>query len=145
MGLAASMASGVSSRLKLFPLTLDLTRALRISQAPAGVRPDTGNTTKDLLSRVRARFPGLAVLSEATHVELGETLAEAGFPSPLRPGPAPVRAAAAGRRGRSAAAVVLGGDAGAASAVTRGTCPWSARWQAGTAVAVLRPTPPLKP
>lgn len=80
--LAASMAGGVavSPRLELFPLSLTLARALRVSQAPAGVRPDTGIGTEDLLSRVRARFPGLAVLSETTYVELGEALAEAGFP-----------------------------------------------------------------
>ncbi|MGW5970145.1 hypothetical protein [Streptomyces sp. NPDC055186] len=80
--LAASMAGGVafSPRLELFPLSLGLDRALRISQAPAGVRPDTGITTSDLLSRVRARFPGLAVLDETTYVELAEALADAGFP-----------------------------------------------------------------
>ncbi|MEU5095757.1 BREX system serine/threonine kinase PglW [Streptomyces sp. NPDC020996] len=80
--LAASMAQdvAVSPRLELFPLGLSLARALRISQAPAGVRPETGITTADLLSRVRARFPGLAVLDEATYVELGEALTEAGFP-----------------------------------------------------------------
>ncbi|WP_324789119.1 BREX system serine/threonine kinase PglW [Streptomyces sp. H51] len=80
--LAASMAQdvAVSPRLELFPLGLSLARALRISQAPAGVRPETGITTADLLSRVRARFPGLAVLDETTYVELGEALTEAGFP-----------------------------------------------------------------
>ncbi|GAA0632107.1 BREX system serine/threonine kinase PglW [Streptomyces thermocarboxydovorans] len=80
--LAASMAGGVavSPRLELFPLTLTLARALRISQAPAGVRPETGITTGDLLSRVRARFPGLSGLEETTYVELGEALTEAGFP-----------------------------------------------------------------
>ncbi|MEU8651042.1 BREX system serine/threonine kinase PglW [Streptomyces sp. NPDC048737] len=80
--LAASMAGGVavSPRLELFPLALGLARALRISQAPAGVRSDTGITTTDLLSRVRARFPGLAVLEETTYVELAEALAESGFP-----------------------------------------------------------------
>jgi serine/threonine protein kinase len=80
--LAASMAGGVafSPRLELFPLTLGLARALRISQAPAGVRPESGITATDLLSRIRARFPGLAVLDEATYVELAEALAETGFP-----------------------------------------------------------------
>ncbi|MGY4982425.1 BREX system serine/threonine kinase PglW [Streptomyces sp. 900105755] len=80
--LAASMAGGVafSPRLELFPLTLGLARALRISQAPAGVRPETGITTADLLARVRARFPGLSVLDETTYVELAEALADAGFP-----------------------------------------------------------------
>ncbi|MEU9332096.1 BREX system serine/threonine kinase PglW [Streptomyces sp. NPDC048290] len=80
--LAASMAGGVavSPRLELFPLDLGLTRALRISQAPAGVRPEAGISTEDLLSRVRARFPGLTVLGETTYVELAEALAEAQFP-----------------------------------------------------------------
>ncbi|WP_406838516.1 BREX system serine/threonine kinase PglW [Streptomyces sp. AHU1] len=80
--LAASMAGGVafSPRLELFPLDLSLARALRISQAPAGVRPDTGITTADLLARVRARFPGLSVLDETTYVELAEALTESGFP-----------------------------------------------------------------
>ncbi|MBT2411756.1 BREX system serine/threonine kinase PglW [Streptomyces sp. ISL-12] len=80
--LAASMATGVavSPRLELFPLALSLARALRISQAPAGVRPETGIATADLLARVRARFPGLAVLDETTYVELSDALADAGFP-----------------------------------------------------------------
>ncbi|MFJ6420452.1 BREX system serine/threonine kinase PglW [Streptomyces hydrogenans] len=80
--LAASVAGGVavSPRLELFPVTLTLARALRISQAPAGVRPETGITTRDLLSRVRARFPGLSGLDDTTYVELGEALAEAKFP-----------------------------------------------------------------
>ncbi|MET8828440.1 BREX system serine/threonine kinase PglW [Streptomyces sp. NPDC004608] len=80
--LAASMAGGVavSPRLELFPLALGLTRALRISQAPAGVRPESGITTDDLLARVRARFPGLAVLEQTTYVELAEALAKAEFP-----------------------------------------------------------------
>lgn len=80
--LAASMTGGVafSPRLELFPLALNLARALRISQAPAGVRPDAGITTADLLARVRARFPGLAVLDESTYVELAEALVESGFP-----------------------------------------------------------------
>lgn len=80
--LAASMAGGVafSPRLELFPLDLGMSRALRISQAPAGVRPESGITPDDLLSRVRARFPGLAVLDGTTYVELSEALAEAGFP-----------------------------------------------------------------
>ncbi|GAA0925835.1 BREX system serine/threonine kinase PglW [Streptomyces thermoalcalitolerans] len=85
--LAASMAGEVafSPRLELFPLDLSLSRALRISQAPAGVRPETGITPDDLLSRVRARFPGLAVLDETTYVELSEALAEAGFPLDWNP------------------------------------------------------------
>ncbi|MEU2908843.1 hypothetical protein ACWCQ0_03375 [Streptomyces massasporeus] len=80
--LAASMAGGVafSPRLELFPLDLGPARALRISQAAAGVRSESGISFEDLLSRVRARFPGLAVLDETTYVELSEALTEAGFP-----------------------------------------------------------------
>ncbi|MFD5110143.1 BREX system serine/threonine kinase PglW [Streptomyces cinereoruber] len=80
--LAAAMADGiaVSPRLELFPLDLDLVRALRISQAPAGVRPDTGISTADLLTRIRARFPGLEVLAGTTYVELEEALSQTDFP-----------------------------------------------------------------
>ncbi|MCZ2527000.1 BREX system serine/threonine kinase PglW [Streptomyces sp. HB2AG] len=80
--LAAAMAGGVgvTPRLELFPRDLDLSRALRISQAAAGVRPDTGIGFADLLARVRARFPGLVALDGATYVELEEALEQAGFP-----------------------------------------------------------------
>ncbi|WP_438271501.1 BREX system serine/threonine kinase PglW [Streptomyces microflavus] len=80
--LAAAMARGVgfSPRLELFPLDLDLPRALRISQAPAGVRAHVGISTTDLLARVRSRFPGLAVLADTTYVELAEALTQADFP-----------------------------------------------------------------
>ncbi|MFW6695738.1 BREX system serine/threonine kinase PglW [Streptomyces sp. MAR4 CNX-425] len=79
--LAAAMAGGVavSPRLELFPLDLSLVRALRISQAPAGVR-DGGISTADLLTRIRVRFPGLTALTDITYVELDEALAEAEFP-----------------------------------------------------------------
>ncbi|WP_406478460.1 BREX system serine/threonine kinase PglW [Streptomyces sp. NBC_01615] len=82
VALAAAMAGGVgvSPRFELFPLGLGLDRALRISQAAAGVRPGLGIGADDLLARVRARFPGLAVLADATYVELEEALSEAGFP-----------------------------------------------------------------
>jgi serine/threonine protein kinase len=82
VGLAAALARGVavSPRLELFPLDLDLRRALRISQAPAGVRAHVGISTADLLARVRARFPGLTVLGDTTYVELEEALAQADFP-----------------------------------------------------------------
>ncbi len=80
--LAAAMGGGVavSPRLELFPLDMDLVRALRISQAPAGVRADTGISAADLVARVRARFPGLAVLADTTYVELEEALAQTDFP-----------------------------------------------------------------
>ncbi|WP_217167055.1 hypothetical protein [Streptomyces sp. AC512_CC834] len=50
----------MSPRLELSPLTLTLARALRVSQAPAAVRPGSGSGigigigTEDLLSRVQA-------------------------------------------------------------------------------------------
>ncbi|MFJ1548989.1 hypothetical protein [Streptomyces sp. NPDC088246] len=71
---------GVSPRLEFYPLGLDLVQALRISQAAAGVRPDTGIGTDDLPARVRARFPAPAVLADTTYVELEEALDRAGFP-----------------------------------------------------------------
>ncbi|MFJ8347486.1 BREX system serine/threonine kinase PglW [Streptomyces sp. NPDC094153] len=80
--LAAAMAGGVgvTPRFELFPLDLGLDRALRISQAAAGVRPGIGIGADDLLSRVRSRFPGLATLVGVTYVEWEEALAEAHFP-----------------------------------------------------------------
>ncbi|MFI5650525.1 BREX system serine/threonine kinase PglW [Streptomyces anulatus] len=80
--LAAAMVDGiaVSPRLELFPLDLDLVRALRISQAPAGVRPEAGIAVTDLLARIRARFPGLTVLAGTTYVELEDALAQTDFP-----------------------------------------------------------------
>lgn len=80
--LAASMAVrvGSSARLELFPLDLGLSRALLISQAPAGVRPDAGISTDELLVRIRARFPGLTALDGITYIEVSEALAKAGFP-----------------------------------------------------------------
>ncbi|MEU2179632.1 BREX system serine/threonine kinase PglW [Streptomyces thermolilacinus] len=82
VALAAAMAGGVavSPRLEIFPLSLGLARALRISQAPAGVRADTGISTTDLVARIRARFPGLAALADATYVELEEALQQEDFP-----------------------------------------------------------------
>ncbi|UNZ18011.1 BREX system serine/threonine kinase PglW [Streptomyces sp. 891-h] len=80
--LAAAMAPGVavSPRLELFPLGLALDRALRISQAPAGVRAESGISTADLVARIRARFPGLSALADVTYVELDEALKQADFP-----------------------------------------------------------------
>ncbi|WP_327187913.1 BREX system serine/threonine kinase PglW [Streptomyces sp. NBC_01334] len=82
VALAAAMAGGVgvSPRFELFPLGLKLDRALRISQAAAGVRSGLGIGADELLARVRARFPGLTVLADTTYVELEEALFEAGFP-----------------------------------------------------------------
>ncbi|MGW3249339.1 BREX system serine/threonine kinase PglW [Streptomyces fungicidicus] len=80
--LAAAMAGGigVTPRFELFPLDLGLDRALRISQAAAGVRPGIGIDPDALLSKVRSRFPGLATLKGVTYVEWEEALAEAHFP-----------------------------------------------------------------
>ncbi|MEU9538718.1 BREX system serine/threonine kinase PglW [Streptomyces mirabilis] len=80
--LAAAMAGGVgvTPRFELFPLDLGLDRALRISQAAAGVRSGIGVGADGLLTRVRARFPGLGALADVTYVELEEALSEAGFP-----------------------------------------------------------------
>ncbi|RRR80377.1 BREX system serine/threonine kinase PglW [Streptomyces sp. RP5T] len=80
--LSAAMAGsvGVTPRFELFPLDLGLDRALRISQAAAGVRPGIGIGADELLSRVRSRFPGLAALAGVTYVEWEEALSEAHFP-----------------------------------------------------------------
>ncbi|WP_328223975.1 BREX system serine/threonine kinase PglW [Streptomyces sp. NBC_00104] len=80
--LAAAMAGGigVTPRFELFPLDLGLERALRISQAAAGVRAGAGIGADELLTRVKARFPGLTALADITYVELEEALSGAGFP-----------------------------------------------------------------
>lgn len=77
---AASRRAAASPRLELYPVDLDLVRALRISQAVAGVQRERGITQADLLARVRARFPGVAVDERLTHVELEDALHKAGFP-----------------------------------------------------------------
>ncbi|MEV7596630.1 BREX system serine/threonine kinase PglW [Kitasatospora sp. NPDC089797] len=69
----------VSPRLELYPRDLGLDRALRISQAAAGVRREKGITVEELIARLRARFPDLAVLakgSEPTYVQFEEAFAE---------------------------------------------------------------------
>ncbi|MGV4885612.1 BREX system serine/threonine kinase PglW [Streptomyces viridosporus] len=84
VALAAAMAPGVevTPRLELYPRDLTLDRALRISQAGAGVRRDRGIAVAELVARLRARFPDLDVLSgerEPTYVELEQALTEARF------------------------------------------------------------------
>ncbi|KRV48655.1 serine/threonine protein kinase [Wenjunlia vitaminophila] len=84
VGLAAAVAptAAVTPRLELYPRDLSLVRALRVSQAAAGVRRDHGVTTAELLARLRSRFPELALLTGRdlpTHVELEDALREAGF------------------------------------------------------------------
>ncbi|MDQ7809058.1 BREX system serine/threonine kinase PglW [Amycolatopsis sp. A133] len=76
---AMSEHAAASPRLELYPRELDLVRALRISQAAAGVR-DRGITQPDLIAKVRARFPALDVAERLTHVELEDALHAAGFP-----------------------------------------------------------------
>ncbi|WP_285505844.1 BREX system serine/threonine kinase PglW [Actinokineospora sp. NBRC 105648] len=81
VGLAARMSKNAagSPRLELYPRELDLARALRLSQAAAGVRRDPGISPHDLIAKVRARFPDLNVPSRLTHVVLGDALRAAGF------------------------------------------------------------------
>ncbi|MGH4021331.1 MAG: hypothetical protein ACRDT0_19290 [Pseudonocardiaceae bacterium] len=81
VALAAGVSSRVaaSPRLELYQRDLDLTRALRISQAAAGVRRDPGITNDELLARVRTRFPELAIDDRVTHVQVEEALKAAGF------------------------------------------------------------------
>ena len=84
VALAAAVAAHVeySPRLELYRRDLSLERALRISQAGAGVRADRGITATELAARVRARFPDLDVLAdgrEPTHVVLEDALQAARF------------------------------------------------------------------
>ncbi|CAM5543047.1 protein kinase [Streptomyces spiroverticillatus] len=84
VALAAAVAPRVhaSPRLELYPYDLSLERALRVSQAGAGVRRDTGITPAELNNRLRARFPDLALLAEGaepTHPDLQDALREARF------------------------------------------------------------------
>lgn len=79
---AAAPPVAVTPRLELYPRDLALDRALRISQAGAGVRADRGIPTAELTARVRARFPGLLAFSGTsgpTHVELEDALKAARF------------------------------------------------------------------
>lgn len=80
--LAAAMSrhAAASPRLELYPRGIDLVRALRISQAAAGVRREPGITMADLLAKVRARFPAMTLDERLTHVQLEEALHAAGFP-----------------------------------------------------------------
>ncbi|WP_207934423.1 hypothetical protein [Actinomadura sp. KC06] len=81
--LASSVAADAlaSPTFQLYPRGLDLSRALRLSQAGAGVRFPQGVTLGDLLSKVRARFPDLdAYTPPPTYVDVEEALSEAGFP-----------------------------------------------------------------
>lgn len=82
VGLAAVVAQDASAspRLEIYPKALGLARALRISQAAAGVRRETGISTTELIARVKARFPSLPVPDAPTHIEIEDALTEAGFP-----------------------------------------------------------------
>jgi serine/threonine protein kinase len=77
---AVSQQAAASPRLELYPRDLDLVKALRISQAAAGVRREPGISVDELLARVRARFPELAMAPRVTHVRVEEALNAAGFP-----------------------------------------------------------------
>lgn len=76
--LAAATSARVwaNARLEVYPRDLDPIRALRLSQAGAGV-PEGGLSSAALAARVAARFPGLAPLPEG--LELSRLLREAGF------------------------------------------------------------------
>jgi hypothetical protein len=82
VSLAASASAGAagSPRLELYPRKLSLAKALRIAQAGAGVSREGGLSIEDVLARVRARFPELAVDPRLTYVKLEDALREAGFP-----------------------------------------------------------------
>jgi serine/threonine protein kinase len=76
---AAAAMAAASPRLELYPRDLSLDRALRISQAPAGVRRELGITVDDLLAKVRYRFPALD-FGQPTHVRVEDALKKADFP-----------------------------------------------------------------
>lgn len=76
---AAATKAAASPRLELYPRDLNLDRALRISQAPAGVRRDLGITVEDLLAKVRYRFPELD-FGAPTHITVEDALKKADFP-----------------------------------------------------------------
>lgn len=82
---AVSYQVAASPRLELYPRELDLTRALRISQAAAAVHREPGITMDELLAKVRARFPDLAVTDRVTHVQVEEALQVAGFALEYQP------------------------------------------------------------
>lgn len=83
LGAAAALSPvSVSSRLELYPRDLALDRALRISQAPAGVTQARGVTVTDLLGRVRSRFPDLRLSPTPTYVTVEQALKDAGFDLP---------------------------------------------------------------
>lgn len=76
---ATSLGAAASPRLELYPRTLELWRALQISQAAAGVRREVGISLEGLLSRLRSRFPEM-VMGRPTYVEVEDALKKAGFP-----------------------------------------------------------------
>ncbi|GAA3377565.1 BREX system serine/threonine kinase PglW [Streptomyces sannanensis] len=82
LGAAISPVVETTPRLELYPRDLGLERALRISQAGAGVRAERGITPVELVARIKARFPELQALAEGrepTHVELEDALQAARF------------------------------------------------------------------
>lgn len=76
--LAASVTGTVlaNARMELFPHDLDPIRALRLSQAGAGIPPE-GLPPEALVTRVAARFPGLVPLPDG--LALARLLQDAGF------------------------------------------------------------------
>jgi hypothetical protein len=76
---AASANALASPRADLYPRDLGLERALRISQAVAGVGYEPGVSVGDVLERVRVRFPELD-FGDVTQVDLSEALEAAGYP-----------------------------------------------------------------
>ncbi|WP_346780881.1 BREX system serine/threonine kinase PglW [Streptomyces sp. SPB162] len=75
---AASAGAAASPRLELYPKTLELWRALQISQAASGVRREVGISRDGLLARLRSRFPEMT-LGKPTYVEVEDALQKAGF------------------------------------------------------------------
>ncbi|WUQ54591.1 BREX system serine/threonine kinase PglW [Streptomyces virginiae] len=76
---ATSATAAASPKGELYPRSLELWRALQISQAAAGVRREAGISREGLLARLRSRFPEME-LGRPTYVEVEDALTKAGFP-----------------------------------------------------------------
>lgn len=76
---ATSAGAAASPRLEVYPRSLELWRALQISQAAAGVRREVGISLDGLLARLHSRFPEMT-LGKPTYVEVEDALQKAGFP-----------------------------------------------------------------
>ncbi len=131
---AASRCALVSPRLELYRRGLDLVRALRAAQAGAGVRRKIGITVDDLLGRVRARFPEIAVPDRAHARADGGGAAGGRLRADVRPrlgaGSSLPSSRRRGGRSRSAARRWAGASSVDSTRTRRCGRGWSRRWSA---------------